>query len=96
MALLLFHGYASSALSRRKFAQATHDSIAFGFICVSNRLDHCTIADFRERFLDCAPGRAGPQRIAGQQVDIPMEQKRRDNAPPSAARPTLNGVECAS
>lgn len=49
---LLFYGYATGVFSSRKLAQATHDSIAFRYICANTHPDHRTIADFRKRFLD--------------------------------------------
>ena len=49
---LLFYGYATGVFSSRKLAQATHDSIAFRFICANTHPDHLTIAEFRKRFLD--------------------------------------------
>ena len=49
---LIFYGYATGVFSSRKLAQATHDSIAFRFICANTHPDHRTIADFRKRFLD--------------------------------------------
>jgi transposase len=48
---LIFYGYATGVFSSRKLAQATHDSIAFRFICANTHPDHRTIADFRKRFL---------------------------------------------
>jgi transposase len=48
---LLFYGYATGVFSSRKLSQATHDSIAFRFICANTHPDHRTIADFRKRFL---------------------------------------------
>lgn len=48
---LLFYGYATGVFSSRKLAQATHDSIAFRYICANTHPDHRTIADFRKRFL---------------------------------------------
>lgn len=41
--------------SSRKLAQATHDSIAFRYLCANTHPDHRTIADFRKRFLDELP-----------------------------------------
>jgi transposase/IS5 family transposase len=49
---LLFYGYATGVFSSRKLAQATHDSIAFRFICANTHPDHRTIAEFRKRFLN--------------------------------------------
>jgi transposase len=49
---LLFYGYATGVFSSRKLAQATHDSIAFRYICANTHPDHRTIADFRKRFLN--------------------------------------------
>jgi transposase len=48
---LLCYGYATGVFSSRKLAQATHDSIAFRFICANTHPDHRTIAEFRKRFL---------------------------------------------
>ena len=44
---LLFYGCATAVFSSRKLAQATHDSIAFRFICANTHPDHRTIVDFR-------------------------------------------------
>ncbi len=49
---LLFYGYATGVFSSRKLAQATHDSMAFRYLCANTHPDHRTIADFRKRFLD--------------------------------------------
>jgi len=49
---LIFYGYASGVFSSRKLALATHDSIAFRYICANTHPDHRTIADFRKRFLN--------------------------------------------
>ena len=49
---LLFYGDATGVFSSRKLAQATHDSIAFRYLCANTHPDHRTIADFRKRFLD--------------------------------------------
>jgi transposase len=49
---LLVYGYATGVFSSRKLAQATHDSIAFSYICANTHPDHRTIADFRKRFPD--------------------------------------------
>jgi transposase len=49
---LLFYGYATGVFSSRKLAQATHDSMAFRYLCANTHPDHRTIADFRQRFLD--------------------------------------------
>jgi transposase len=49
---LLFDGDATGVFSSRKLAQATHDAIAFRYICANTHPDHRTIADFRKRFLD--------------------------------------------
>jgi len=49
---LIFYGYATGVFSSRKLALATHDSIAFRYICANTHPDHRTIADFRKRFLN--------------------------------------------
>ena len=49
---LLFYGYAIGVFASRRLAQATHDSIAFRYICANTHPDHRTIADFRKRFLN--------------------------------------------
>ena len=49
---LLFCGYPTGVFSSRKLAQATHDSMAFRYLCANTHPDHRTIADFRQRFLD--------------------------------------------
>jgi transposase len=48
---LLFYGYATGVFSSRKLEKATHDSIAFRYICANRHPDHDTIAQFRKRFL---------------------------------------------
>ena len=48
---LLFYGYAIGVFSSRKLEKATHDSIAFRYICGNTHADHDTIAAFRKRFL---------------------------------------------
>ncbi len=48
---LLFYGYATGVFSSRKLEKATHDSIAFRYICANTHPDHDTIAQFRRRFL---------------------------------------------
>jgi len=48
---LLFYGYATGVFSSRKLEKATHDSIAFRYICANTTPDHDTIASFRKRFL---------------------------------------------
>ena len=49
---LLFYGYATGVFSSRKLAHATHDSIAFRYICANTHPDHRTLSDFRKRFLN--------------------------------------------
>ncbi len=53
---LLFYGYATGIFSSRKLEAATHDSIAFRFICANMHPDHDTIATFRRRFLEHLEG----------------------------------------
>ena len=48
---LLFYGYATGTFSSRKLEKATHDSIAYRYICANTHPDHDTIASFRKRFL---------------------------------------------
>ncbi|MBZ0089296.1 MAG: IS1182 family transposase [Thermoanaerobaculia bacterium] len=48
---LLFYGYATGVFSSRKLEAASHDSVAFRFICANQHPDHDTIAAFRKRFL---------------------------------------------
>jgi transposase len=48
---LLFYGYATGTFSSRKLEKATHDSIAYRYICANTHPDHDTIAAFRKRFL---------------------------------------------
>ena len=50
MVALLFYGYATGVFSSRKLERATHDSLAFRFICANLHPDHDTIATFRRRF----------------------------------------------
>ena len=48
---LLFYGYATGTFSSRKLEKATHDSIAYRYLCANSYPDHDTIASFRKRFL---------------------------------------------
>jgi len=48
---LLFYGYATGVFSSRKLERATHDSVAFRYICANEHPDHDSIATFRRRFL---------------------------------------------
>lgn len=48
---ILVYGYATGVFSSRKLERATHDSVAFRFICANDHPDHDTIAAFRRRFL---------------------------------------------
>jgi transposase len=48
---LLFYGYATGTFSSRKLEKATHDSIAYRYLCANSHPDHDTIASFRKRFL---------------------------------------------
>jgi len=48
---MLFYGYATGVFSSRKLERATHDSVAFRFICANQHPDHDSIATFRSRFL---------------------------------------------
>jgi transposase len=48
---LLFYGYSTGTFSSRKLEKATHDSIAYRYICANTHPDHDTIATFRKRFL---------------------------------------------
>ncbi len=50
MVALLFYGYASGVFSSRKLEKASHDSLAFRFICANRHPDHDSIATFRRRF----------------------------------------------
>jgi transposase len=47
---LLFYGYATGVFSSRKLEKATHDSMAFKYICANAYPDHDTINSFRKRF----------------------------------------------
>jgi len=47
---LLFYGYATGVFSSRKLEKATHDSMAFKYICANENPDHDTINSFRKRF----------------------------------------------
>lgn len=49
---LLFYGYATGVFSSRKLEQATHDSVAFRYLCANQHPDHDSIATFRRRFLN--------------------------------------------
>lgn len=50
MVSLLFYGYATGIFSSRKLERASHDSLAFRYICASSHPDHDSIATFRRRF----------------------------------------------
>ena len=50
MVALLFYGYATGVFSSRKLEQASHDSLAFRYICANTHPDHDSIATFRRRF----------------------------------------------
>lgn len=50
MVSLLFYGYATGVFSSRKLERASHDSLAFRYICANSHPDHDTIASFRRRF----------------------------------------------
>lgn len=47
---LLFYGYATGVFSSRKLEKATHDSMAFKYLCANENPDHDTINSFRKRF----------------------------------------------
>ena len=47
---LLFYGYSTGVFSSRKLEKATHDSMAFKYICANENPDHDTINSFRKRF----------------------------------------------
>jgi transposase len=51
MLALLFYGYATGTFSSRKLERATHDSIAYRYICANTHPDHDSINSFRKRFL---------------------------------------------
>ena len=48
---LLFYGYITGVFSSRKIEKATGESIPFRFIAGNLAPDHCTIAEFRRKFL---------------------------------------------
>ncbi|HBF60552.1 MAG TPA: IS1182 family transposase [Methyloceanibacter sp.] len=50
MVSLLFYGYATGVFFSRKLEYASHDSLAFRYICGNTHPDHSTIAPFRRRF----------------------------------------------
>jgi len=50
MVALLFYGYATGVFSSRKLERASHDSLAFRYICANTHPDHDSIATFRRRF----------------------------------------------
>ncbi len=50
MVSLLFYGYATGVFSSRRLERATHDSLAFRYICANTHPDHSSIATFRQRF----------------------------------------------
>ena len=50
MVSLLFYGYATGVFSSRKLEHASHDSLAFRYICAGTHPDHDSIATFRRRF----------------------------------------------
>lgn len=47
---LLLYGYATGVFSSRKLEKATHDSMAFKYLCANENPDHDTINRFRKRF----------------------------------------------
>ena len=47
---LLFYGYSTGVFSSRKLEKASHDSIAFRYVCANSNPDHDTINSFRKRF----------------------------------------------
>jgi transposase len=50
MVSLFFYGYATGIFSSRKLERASHDSLAFRYICANTHPDHESIATFRRRF----------------------------------------------
>jgi transposase len=50
MVSLLFYSYATGVFSSCKLERASHDSLAFCYICASTHPDHDSIAVFRRRF----------------------------------------------
>ncbi len=50
MVSLLFYGYATGVFSCRRLEEASHDSLAFRYICGNTHPDHDTINTFRHRF----------------------------------------------
>ena len=50
MVSVLFYGYATGLFSSRKLERASHDSLAFRYVCANTHPDHDTIATFRRRF----------------------------------------------
>jgi transposase len=52
MVALLFYGYATGVFASRKLERATHDSLAFRYICANTHPDHDTIARFRKNFAE--------------------------------------------
>ncbi len=54
--VLLFYGYATGVFSSRKLERASHDSVAFRYICGNEHPDHDSIAIFRCRFLPVLEG----------------------------------------
>lgn len=50
MVALLFYGYATGIFSSRRLERASHDSLAFRYICANTHPDHDSIATFRRRF----------------------------------------------
>ncbi|HIJ42732.1 MAG: IS1182 family transposase [Alphaproteobacteria bacterium] len=50
MVALLFYGYATGIFSSRKLERASHDSLAFRYICANTHPDHDSIATFRRHF----------------------------------------------
>jgi len=48
---VLFYGYATGVYSSRALERASHDSVAFRYICANLHPDHDTLAEFRKSFL---------------------------------------------
>ena len=74
MVALLFYGYATGVFSSRKLERASHDSLAFRYICANSHPDHDSIASFRRRF--AKPLAAGTGRCRG---NMPASSKNSSN-----------------
>lgn len=70
MVSLLLYGYATGTFSSRKLEQATHDSVAYRYICANQHPDHDSICAFRKRFLKELEGLFVQVLVIARQLDV--------------------------